>query len=256
MLGAYFAEPPSPFHAQKIPADLSLADAMTSFLWPGSPHMRRSVCIVHPSSPALVGSPSLAVVELSPPISSCEIGCDATLPYSQICGDLVQHLSPLRRRSTPEESRLLLSLIQPRVPMGLNETTDTRTKISKASGKHIGLKIRRFGRLTKLTRANPNFMHWTCSLTRGACPSFAVPPGSAFATVLAVTELVYSSMVIRKPFSLTYSELPCHLLEQWRRSSCRSSRRLYCDRYYSAIQAHDWTQCPSSYGLGRFWPTC
>ena len=60
----------------------------------------------------------------------------------------------------------------------------------------------------------------------------------------------------RKPFSLTYSELPCHLLEQWRRSSCRSSRRLYCDRYYSAIQAHDWTQCPSSYGLGRFWPPC
>ena len=173
-----------------------------------------------------------------------------------MCGDVMQHLSLLRPCPKPEGSGLSLSPIQPRHPMGPNETADIRTKTSRASGRHIGRKIRRFGPLTKLIRANPNFMLWTCSPIRGTCPCFAVTPGSAFATVLAVPELVYSSTVVRKPFSLTYSELPCHLLEQWRRSSCRSSRRLYCDRYYSAIQAHDWTQCPSSYGLGRFWPPC
>ena len=111
MLGAYFwlsllLHFP---HAQKIPADLSLADTVNDalFLWPGSPHdCGDSVCIVHPSSPIeLVGSPSLAVVERSPPISSCEIGCDATLPYSCRCVETLSNIWLLsvgvRRQRSP-----------------------------------------------------------------------------------------------------------------------------------------------------------
>jgi len=96
-------------HAPKIPADFSLADTVNDalFLWPRCPRdCGDAVCIVHPSSPIeLVGSPSLAVVERSPPISSCEIGCDATLPYSCRCVETLSNIWLLsvgvRRQRSP-----------------------------------------------------------------------------------------------------------------------------------------------------------
>ena len=79
-------------HAPKIPADFSLADTVNDalFLWPRCPRdCGDAVCIVHPSSPIeLVGSPSLAVVERSPPLATvksaatqhCRIRADVWRP--------------------------------------------------------------------------------------------------------------------------------------------------------------------------------
>ena len=41
---------------------------------------------------------------------------------------------------------------------------------------------------------------------------------------------------------------------QWRWSSCRASRGLYCNGYHSSIQTHYWAQCSPSHWLGCIRP--